>query len=366
MIRFAPVAALLLLAGPACAQTDAPRAEARELQDERPELWSPGVPTELYDVVRVVDGDTIHVLRDGETVKLRLLSVDTEEKLSGRAFDPAKPETVFGQETMIWAQELFAALATDDAPARVGLSFPGGVEEFDVYGRLLCHVVLPDGEDFNLKLVREGWSPYFNKYGNSRICHEAFRAAQVHARANQLGIWNPATNRPDDPNEPAAKRDYDAMLPWWECRAVAIDLFRAERAADPASICGADDPESMAAAAARCAADEDATVRLFGLVDRTFDERDGSLTVLFRTPHRERALRVRVPGPLRSSLAELDVQNRNEVGRQNHLVATGRLVDTGRGFEIRFGDPGTTLEVYGPEPDPLEVGVSEAGASLPR
>ena len=41
--------------------------------------------------------------------------------------------------------------------------------------------------------MEKGKSPYFNKYGNSRICHEAFGAAQERARSARLGIWDPRT-----------------------------------------------------------------------------------------------------------------------------------------------------------------------------
>ena len=81
---------------------------------------------------------------------------------------------------------------------------PAGREQRDSYGRLLCHVILADGRDFNLLLVEEGKSPYFNKYGNSLVAHAAFVAAQQHAREKSKGIWDPTTNVPKDPKAPIA------------------------------------------------------------------------------------------------------------------------------------------------------------------
>src|SRR5262249_10164697 len=148
-------------------------------------------PEVTVEIVKVVDGDTLDVRLDGEVVVLRLLSVDTEEKISGRPLSsPTKPQTVFGQETADWAKAFFASLGE---PARSGLAFPEGRRR-DSYGRLLCEVILPDGRDYDLLLVEQGRSPYFNKYGNSLVAHEAFLRAQAAARAAQLGIWNPATN----------------------------------------------------------------------------------------------------------------------------------------------------------------------------
>ena len=311
--------------------------------------WRPEAPAELFDVVRVVDGDTIHVLRAGKTEKLRLLSVDTEEKITGRAsLSPTKPETLFGQECAEWAKTFFDELAADDAPARVGLLFPGGKEARDVYGRLLCHVLLPDGTDFNLLLVREGKSPYFNKYGNSRLCHAAFVAAQGEARAERRGIWNPATNRPKDPEAPAARRPYERLLPWWQARAEAIEGFRRASAEAPGTVLAADDPAALEAARRAGAAAADHTVRVFGEIDRFFDEDDGTVTVLFRTGSRDDAFRATLQGPAKDELrARLEASQ--EEFRQNFLFVEGRIVRGPRGFRMDAADP-ERWSAAGPEP----------------
>lgn len=295
-------------------------------------------PTELFAVEKVVDGDTIHIRRDGEYEKLRLLSVDTEEKLSFQG-SPSKPGTVFGEETSLWAQDLFDELG--DEPT-VGLRFPHGIEARDVYGRLLCHVVLPDGTDFNVLLVREGKSPYFDKYGRSRICHDAFVAAEEEARAKELGVWNPRTNEPRTPGAPAAKRPYDRLLPWWEARALAIDAFRAADADDDLAVCDAGDPtdvaESLAAGRER--------VRVFAELFRTFDEDDGSLTLLLRGD-KDRAVRVIVPKEARDELG-FDLAAVQDEFRQNFFWSTGRLVKGRRGgFELHDA---SGFELAGPEP----------------
>ncbi|NOT30724.1 MAG: hypothetical protein HOP15_09790, partial [Planctomycetes bacterium] len=236
--------ALVLVAGLQASQAVPDRAEARLDED-------------TAEVVRVVDGDTLEVLLgvppDGESVKLRLCSVDTEEKISGRASSsPTKPETVFGEETAQWARGFFAELERESGgELRVGLAFPEG-RRTDVYGRLLCHVLLPDGRDFNLLLVEQGKSPYFNKYGNSPIAHAAFVRAQEAARAARLGIWNPATNRAKTPGAHSAVRPYARLLPWWDARAAAIDGFRARAAREPDGWLAAEDPAAIQLAYERC------------------------------------------------------------------------------------------------------------------
>ena len=291
-------------------------------------------PERLFDIVRVVDGDTIHVERDGKLEKLRLLSVDTEEKILGKPpLSPSKPETIFGEETALWAQEFFDALGADGT-ARVGLSFPTDIEQRDAFGRLLCHVILPDGRDFNLLLVEEGRSPYFNKYGNSRICHEALVAAQARARAARLGIWNPETNEPQAAGAPAAKRPYERLLPWWQLRAEAVAAFRAKRAADPTRFVASELPEDLRSAFERCEQDPQAEVVVFGAIARTFDEQDGSLTLLFDSGSREESLRVVLP---RERDADLERWLRSSMRdfQQNYLYLRGRVTRGPRGYRMQ-------------------------------
>ena len=307
--------------------------------------------TPLYEVVNVVDGDTVHVLRDGVREKLRLLSVDTEEKLSGNPnLSATKPETLFGQETTEWAQRFIPEHSSVDGRTMVSLRFPGGREARDVYGRLLCHVVLADGTDFNVLLVRQGKSPYFNKYGNSTICHEAFVAAQRAARAEGLGVWDPATNTPDDPNAPAAKRPYDRLLPWWDARATAIDLARARHARNPVLNVEADRADDVQLAA--WASEGGATVEVFGAIDRIFVEDDGSRTLLMRTGDKARAVRATIAAEHLARFDLADLARRAEAEFvQNYLVLRGTLAPNAErgGWILALTEP-EQVRVGGPEP----------------
>ncbi|MEZ5973404.1 MAG: thermonuclease family protein [Planctomycetota bacterium] len=241
---------LLLIAGllltPAWSQktqTEAPKKSEQALEFEALLDCKTEKPTELFRVTRVVDGDTLWIDRYGKQEKLRLLSVDTEEKfVPGNQYSDTKPYTWFGNECAAWTRGFFAPRNPDQEEVLVGLSFPQNIEARDVYGRLLCHVVTEEGIDFNLLLVRRGMSPYFNKYGNSRICHERFLAAQKKARAAGLGIWNPQAH-PDGNHRP-----YDRLLPWWNVRAQAVEDFRVKSTAEPLRFVNSEEPEALEAA----------------------------------------------------------------------------------------------------------------------
>jgi len=311
-------------------------------------------PTVTYPVTRVVDGDTLWVEREGRTEKLRLMCVDTEERLElGDSLSATKAGTPFGSACEEWAKEFFAALGRDGQPARVGLLFPGGVEQRDVYGRLLCHVLLEDGTDFNLLLVREGKSPYFDKYGYSDVAHEAFVRAEREAQAAQKGIWHPETNAG------AARRPYDRLLPWWEARAQAVEGFKARHAKTPTAVVSAELPEELEAALTAA----HPRIEVFGSVFQLFDETDGSLTVLFRGGDKQRSLRVRIPAEERANYAALDLAGSTKEFVQNYLYVAGRLTRTQRGFEL-VGVRPRDWRRAGPEPvfaDPSATREASAG-----
>lgn len=350
-IVVAPALALLATAAPLALSLAAPSVQDVPPAPEAPGVTAsptparPTVPTELFEVVKVVDGDTIHVLKDGKVEKLRLLSVDTEERIRpNQKQDPSKPMTLFGEECAQWAVEFFAQLADEDGKTRVGLLFPEGEEARGTFGRLLCHVILPDGRDFNLMLVQLGKSPYYNKYGNSRMKHAEFVEAQRTARAKQLGIWNPATNRPETPGAPMYARDYDALLTWWQARADAIDAYELVVAEDPVGVFTSEDHEMLDLAL--LLGDE---VSVFGTVDRIFEERDGSRTLLLRASVKDKALRVKVPADAVDALRPAELDALTEYGRQNYAWFRGVITSGERGFELVLRDP-AQVERAGPEP----------------
>lgn len=329
---------------------DTPTVAADELElTSRPDsapAWTIGP----FEVARVVDGDTIHVQREGRLERLRLLSVDTEEKLDvGAAGSATKPGTIFGEETSLWAQELYRTLADAEGITRVRLLLPHGQEQRDIFGRLLCHVLLPDGRDFNLLLVRLGKSPYYTKYGYSELAHDEFRAAEARARADLLGIWDPSVNQPRSPGAPAARRPYDLLLPWWEARAQAIEEFRRRSAGVPRDVVWSEASQALAA----ILAEGPRELTIFGEVDRLFDERDGSLTVLFRGGDRDQRVRARIPAQGRSDHAILDLEGRRAEYRQNYLFVRGPARRTAQGFELESLSP-DRWELAGPEPHGAE------------
>lgn len=184
----------------------------------------PGTRIEDLKLLKVIDGDTVKVELDGEAESLRLACLDTEESIAGSS----KPVTNAGKQASLWAKEYFNAdekgLPRDDV--RVDIEFdtrdPVNTclqKHRGNYGRLICYVY-KEGENYNHLAVRKGWSPYFVKYGCSRLYDEVFTKAESLSMAKGIGVWDKTIN------EGGESRDYGQLVPWWHLRSSIVDDYR--------------------------------------------------------------------------------------------------------------------------------------------
>jgi micrococcal nuclease len=129
------------------------------------------------EVVRVVDGDTIHVLLpDGTKEKVRYIGIDTPESVK-----PTTPVECFAKAASARNAELVGG-------ERVRLRTD--VEERDRYGRLLAYVYRArDGLFVNAALVREGYATQLTFPPN--VAHaDEFRRLAREAREAGRGLWS--------------------------------------------------------------------------------------------------------------------------------------------------------------------------------
>jgi micrococcal nuclease len=135
-----------------------------------------GGPAGEGRVVKVVDGDTIHVLVGGRREKVRYIGVDTPE-----THHPTKPVQCFGREASAFNARLVAG-------ERVRLV--RDVEERDRFGRLLAYVYRAgDGLFVNAELARLGYARPLTIPPDVR--HAArFAALSRDARQAGRGLWS--------------------------------------------------------------------------------------------------------------------------------------------------------------------------------
>lgn len=138
-------------------------------------------------VVRVVDGDTVHLrgtgsgpLAAGRETTVRLLEIDTPETVA-----PGRPVECGGPE----ASRYLERRLSPGTPVRV----TADRDLLDDYGRTLLYV-WDDGGFVNLDIVRLGWARAVLFEPNDAHIGEV-RAAQSAARAAGRGIWGLCADR---------------------------------------------------------------------------------------------------------------------------------------------------------------------------
>jgi micrococcal nuclease len=135
-----------------------------------------------FQVVRVVDGDTLHIAAPDlgrQTTKVRLLGIDAPEMGSSTS------------ERMYFAEEstAFAKRLALDKVVSVYLDERAGSR--DRYERLLAYIELPDGRFLNEELLSEGYA-----YADRRFRHSYYQKylqLEAGARSGGRGLWKDVT-----------------------------------------------------------------------------------------------------------------------------------------------------------------------------
>lgn len=129
-------------------------------------------------VVRVVDGDTIHVRVHGDEESVRLLGIDTPE-----THRPGTPIECGGPQ----ASAHLAALAPAGTPVK--LEPDPTQDREDRYGRTLAYVRLPDGRLAEDAQLEAGWATVYVFEGHPVARDPEFRRSQAVARSAGRGVW---------------------------------------------------------------------------------------------------------------------------------------------------------------------------------
>lgn len=115
-------------------------------------------------VVRILDGDTIEVLRNQHPERIRLSGIDCPEKRQayGQKAKQATSALVFWKDVTLQTHGL------------------------DKYGRTIADVLLSDDTNVNQTLVKDGWCWWYRKYAPGDTVLEAL---ENEAREAGKGLW---------------------------------------------------------------------------------------------------------------------------------------------------------------------------------
>lgn len=117
-------------------------------------------------VTAVKDGDTIEMLVNGKTLRVRLFGIDSPER---------------GQPFATKAKEFTASMCFGETVKAVQQSR-------DQYGRIVAEVYLPDNTSLNAAVVNAGYAWHYKKFSKSPL----LAACETKARKEQRGLWKDA------------------------------------------------------------------------------------------------------------------------------------------------------------------------------
>ncbi len=131
---------------------------------------------DLYEVIKVSDGDTIQIMLDDKKQTVRMIGVDTPESV-----DPRRPVQCFGEKASQKTSELLLN-------KKVSLESDTTQGDMDKYKRLLRFVFLEDGTNVNKLLIEQGFGHQYT-YNKPYKYREEFIKAETEARENKRGLW---------------------------------------------------------------------------------------------------------------------------------------------------------------------------------
>ena len=196
-----------------------------------------------FTISKILDGDTFRF--EGLDKSTRLMGIDTEETFKDSDAEmkvndiasywaeyyahkkdssskPAKIESPFGYDTWQWTKKLFKDVV------KVRLEVDDYKRVIDMFNRYLVYIIAikEDGTEFNynIECVKQGYSPYFSKYGYVARFDKEFKAAQKYAQDKKLGIWS---------GKELCYPDYTERILWWDKRGDQIKRFETEYAGKP-------------------------------------------------------------------------------------------------------------------------------------
>lgn len=135
-------------------------------------------------VAKVIDGDTIRVVRGDKRVTVRLIGIDAPE-----TNHPDKPVEPWGPEASEFARRELEG-------RQVTLEYGDGPRR-DRYYRTLAYVRMGDGTLFNETMVRLGHARAYTRF--PFVYKDRFVAAEREARAARLGMWSLTAQHPPGP-----------------------------------------------------------------------------------------------------------------------------------------------------------------------
>ncbi len=129
----------------------------------------------VFKVVKIIDGDTIAVKTDGGTSSIRLIGINAPEVSHGESEGEC-----FGDES---TSHLKYLIGDND----VVLEFDDTQGKYDEYNRLLAYVFI-DGNNINRQMIRDGYAHEYTYEEPYKYRNDFIEASDAAAK-EKSGIW---------------------------------------------------------------------------------------------------------------------------------------------------------------------------------
>jgi micrococcal nuclease len=133
------------------------------------------IQSNLYKVVKVIDGDTVDVDFKGTIERIRLIGIDAPEMNDQR------------NVVECFAKESHSKLSELINDKQVKLEQDNNLDNRDTYGRLLRYIYL-DNKNINKQMIDEGYAFEYT-YNKTYKYQTDFKAAEKSAREESRGLW---------------------------------------------------------------------------------------------------------------------------------------------------------------------------------
>jgi micrococcal nuclease len=130
-------------------------------------VWLIALPADAFSglVTGITDGDTITVLDNGNSEKIRLAGIDCPEK-----------KQAFG----VKAKQYTSSLCLQKQVIVIVLGH-------DRYRRTIADITLPNGRNLNAELVKAGYAWWYRKYAQD---NKQLEQLEANAHVHKLGLWH--------------------------------------------------------------------------------------------------------------------------------------------------------------------------------
>lgn len=148
----------------------------KNLDDKNKPLYTTNiVENDLYQVLSVIDGDTIKVKIGNEKKTIRVLGIDTPEKKGG-----LREEECFGNEASEYTKNLLKNQKVTLKKSKTG-------NQKDKYGRLLRYIYF-DNKDLGEDLIKNGYAESYKKFPHDKL--NLYNGIEKEAKTLKKGMWD--------------------------------------------------------------------------------------------------------------------------------------------------------------------------------